>query len=536
MNRRRFLGLLPGLGLLFLDTGKALGKSVTEFLDEQLSDKLVVYPYNGAQRIHIPIWWRDDIAFVSSRKMAEALDYNTYFNPEKKKLVLYLPSNKVVVGADNPFVMIDGKPLQMPATTLWQNEEIYVPVSNLIELLNKYTLQPFRYSESEQVLKALKGRSPKYSVNRVEVDNRDNGVIIRIKTAKTFKSTEMTVDTRYDWLHVDLYGATANVAQLRNTSRQGKIREVKAFQFKQLLSIGLRLREQPNSREIYQDEETKDVIVLLKYDDKVARKEEQRQPEEQAEDVTSRNDQDVQDQLESERKKWLLDTIVIDPGHGGRDPGAIGVGKLREKDVTLSIGTKLGKILAKKMPEVKVIYTRKTDKFVELRRRTQIANENGGKLFVSIHANANRDRRAAGFETYILGTEKGEAARSVVERENAVIQFEDPSSQQHYDGINVILATMAQSAFLRQSEQLAARVQREMARKLTRHKMKDRGVKQAPFWVMVGASMPCILVETGFITNRHEAKILKTARHQQEMAESIFAGLKNFKEEYESAI
>ena len=244
----------------------------------------------------------------------------------------------------------------------------------------------------------------------------------------------------------------------------------------------------------------------------------------------------IQNQLESERKKWLLDTIVIDPGHGGRDPGAIGVGKLREKDITLSIGKKLGRILAKKMPEVKIVYTRRDDRFVELRRRTQIANENHGKLFVSIHANANRDRRAAGFETYILGTEKGEAARSVVERENAVIQFEDPSSQQHYDGINVILATMAQSAFLKQSEQLAARVQRELASKMTRHKMKNRGVKQAPFWVMVGASMPCILVETGFITNRHEAKILKTARHQQEMAESIFAGLKRFKDEYESAI
>ena len=535
MNRRRFLGLLPGLGLLFLDAGKAVGKTLNELVGEQLSDRLVVYPYDGSPRIHIPIWWRDDVAFVSSGKMAEALNYNTYFNPDKRKLVLYLPSNKVVLGADNPFVMVDGRPLQMPATTLWQNEEIYVPVSNLINLLNKYTLQPFRYNESEQVLKALKGLTPRFSVNRVEVDARDNGLVIRIKTSKEFQEGEMTVDTRYDWLHVDLYGATANVAQLRNTTRQGKVREVKAFQFKQLLSIGFRLREQPTSREIYQDSESKDVIVLLRYEDKVAQAE-KRSVDEKRDPQSNSGDQQVQNQLESERKNWLLDTIVIDPGHGGRDPGAIGVGNLREKDVTLSIGTKLGKILAKKMPEVKLVYTRQDDRFIELRRRTQIANENHGKLFVSIHANANRDRRAAGIETYILGTEKGAQARSVVERENAVIQFEDPSSQQHYDGINTILATMAQSAFLKHSEQLASRVQREIAKRMKRLKMKDRGVKQAPFWVMVGASMPCILVETGFITNRNEAKILKTARHQQEVAESIFAGLKRFKDEYESAI
>ncbi|NIW79447.1 MAG: N-acetylmuramoyl-L-alanine amidase [Calditrichae bacterium] len=209
---------------------------------------------------------------------------------------------------------------------------------------------------------------------------------------------------------------------------------------------------------------------------------------------------------------------------------------MREKEVVLAIALKLGDLIKKKMPGVKVVYTRNDDRFVELRRRTQIANENNAKVFISIHANSNRSRRPSGFESYILGPEKGNQASYVVERENSVIRFESPKSQKHYQGINKILASLAQTAFMKHSEHLAANVQKEMAQELRSLNLKSRGVKQAPFWVMVGASMPSVLIETGFITNAYDARILRTRSHQQKIAEGIFDGLKKFKQEYESAI
>ena len=228
--------------------------------------------------------------------------------------------------------------------------------------------------------------------------------------------------------------------------------------------------------------------------------------------------------------------MVIDPGHGGKDPGTIGIGKVQEKNIVLPVAKKLGDIIKKDMPKVKVIFTRSSDKFVSLKRRTQIANEKNGKVFISIHANSFKKKNVSGFETYILGPEKGEQARSVVLTENSVIDFEDENTRKEYKGINNILATMAQSAFSKQSEYLASLVQNGLNQQLRGLKMKNRGVKQGPFWVMVGATMPNILVETGYISNSYDVKILKTAAYQHKIARGIFEGLKNFKRDYENAI
>ena len=147
-----------------------------------------------------------------------------------------------------------------------------------------------------------------------------------------------------------------------------------------------------------------------------------------------------------------------------------------------------------------------------------------------------KNSRVSGFETFILGPEKGEKAKEVVLKENSVINFEDSKTREGYKGINQILATMAQSAFSRQSEYLAYLVQQEMEKELRGLKLKNRGVKQGPFWVMVGATMPNILVETGFLSNSYDLKILKTNAYQYKIAQGIFEGFKRYKRDYESTI
>lgn len=527
MDRRDFLTRLPVLGALLLEYNQLFGRSLPRLFLSQGGETLMVYAGSGAPPAAIPILWRHGIAYISAGRFAEAFDVHTYFNPDKRKIVLYLPGAKVVVSADNPFVLIDGRPLQMPAMAAWERGEIMLPIAYVVPLLTRYSGLALTYSPDRQVLSAGSGAP---SLSGMTLDVKENGVVARIPTDRRFQNGEMTLDMRYDWLHLDLYRADVNAEAIRRARPSGPVREIKVIEFDELVSIAFRLRNEPLSKELYQDNRTGEVVVVLRYKEELS----EMDGEEAAGDGA--RDDDLQEQLAEERKRWLIDTVVIDPGHGGKDPGAIGVGKLREKDVVLPVALHLGEIVRKQMPDVRIVYTRREDEFIELRRRTQIANENNGKVFVSIHANANRSKNAHGFETYILGSEKGDQARNVVELENSVIRFEDAGSQAHYEGINKILATLAQSAFLRHSEHLASNVQDSLQERLRSLNMRNRGVKQGPFWVMVGASMPCILVELGFVTNAYEARILKTASHQRQMAEGIFAGLRRFKEDYENAI
>ena len=198
-------------------------------------------------------------------------------------------------------------------------------------------------------------------------------------------------------------------------------------------------------------------------------------------------------------ERWQLDTVVIDAGHGGAsDVGAVGVEGLQEKDVTLAVAQKLGARLEANL-DVRVVYTRQDDRFVSLPERGRIANQADAKLFISIHANAAPSQAAHGTETYFLGTHKSEAAERVMERENAVARLS--SDADHYSGFDeqaLIWQTLASSTYLQASERLASEIEAQFAERAGRM---SRGVKQAGFYVLWGASMPAVLVELGFVTN-----------------------------------
>ena len=200
------------------------------------------------------------------------------------------------------------------------------------------------------------------------------------------------------------------------------------------------------------------------------------------------------------REKWVIDTIVIDPGHGGKDPGAIGVNKLQEKNITLGIAKQLGAMIERNLG-MKVIYTRREDVFVPLWKRTQIANNSEADIFISIHANSSKEHKATkGFETYLLRIGKTSAAVEVAKRENETIKLEEKNHQyiDFSDGKRIV-ASMTQNAAMKSSEFLAESIQKNLSKRLD---SKDRGVKQAGFHVLVGATMPNVLVEVGFVTNR----------------------------------
>ena len=243
--------------------------------------------------------------------------------------------------------------------------------------------------------------------------------------------------------------------------------------------------------------------------------------------------------LSSHSERFALKTVILDPGHGGIDPGAIGPGGTKEKEITLKVAKRLKRLLEKRL-KVHVILTRKKDAFVPLGQRSQAAIQNGGKLFISLHCNASENRRTTGWEVFFLSDAKTAEAAEVAKRENAVLQLEEGQTSQRPDSLNAELQNIAfgllSTQFLKESQDLAGLIRAEVGQTVTR--LENRGVKQANFHVMRGTmgAMPSVLVEMGFISNSTEEKRLRSTAFQKRMAEAICSGVKAFKLRYEQQL
>lgn len=233
--------------------------------------------------------------------------------------------------------------------------------------------------------------------------------------------------------------------------------------------------------------------------------------------------------------EFKLRRVVIDAGHGGKDPGTVGK-KSREKDVVLSLALRVGNYIEENLPDVEVIYTRKTDVFIELKERSDIANRNRADLFVSIHCNATRTPSVYGTETFVMGTKNFSANFDIVKRENAVILLED-NYEENYEGFDpqspesYMVFNLMQKAHFHNSLSLAQKIENDFSTRINRS---SRGVKQAPFYVLWTTSMPSVLVETGFLSNINEERFLNSEQGQAYISSGIYRSIKAYKEEIEA--
>jgi len=234
------------------------------------------------------------------------------------------------------------------------------------------------------------------------------------------------------------------------------------------------------------------------------------------------------------QKKNKITKLVIDAGHGGYDPGALGA-HCKEKTIALAIALKTGEYIKKNLKDVEIIYTRKTDKFVELHKRAQIANDAKADFFISIHCNSLNSHKVHGAETYVMGLHKSEANLAVAKKENASILYEDDYNAQ-YEGFDPnspeanVIFSLYQNAYLDQSLNLAQKVQKQFK---TRVGLKDRGVLQAGFWVLYKTTMPGILIETGYLSHAGNEKFLMSKDGQTYIASAIYRAFKEYKIEFE---
>ena len=241
------------------------------------------------------------------------------------------------------------------------------------------------------------------------------------------------------------------------------------------------------------------------------------------------NSNDVQAQ-----KKGKIKTVVIDAGHGGKDPGAVGK-KSMEKNITLSVAKKTGDYIKQNCPDVNVIYTRSGDTFVSLLRRAQIANEKDADLFISIHCNANDSPQPCGVETFVMGDHRNAANLEVAKLENASILYED-NAEENYGNFNpnspeaYIMLNFFQSEYKNASLDFAEHIQNQLVKRVGR---KDRGVQQAGFLVLYKTAMPSVLVEIGFISNPSEENFLCSEDGQTYIASALFRAFRDYKDAFE---
>jgi N-acetylmuramoyl-L-alanine amidase len=241
--------------------------------------------------------------------------------------------------------------------------------------------------------------------------------------------------------------------------------------------------------------------------------------------------------FEERRNPYEFRTVVIDSGHGGKDAGCIGPGGTREKNVALRIALELGQRIKEAYPDVKVVYTRKTDVFIELHERSAIANRNRADLFISIHCNSVAGRKTGpyGTETFVMGLHKSEGNLEVAKRENAVI-LQEENYKKTYKGFDPnsplahIMLTNYQSAYLASSVEFASKVESQF-KQTSRH---SRGVKQAGLLVLWETAMPAVLIEAGFLSNPAEEKFMKSEAGQQKLAGAIFRAFEQYKEDREA--
>ncbi|GAB6282144.1 MAG: hypothetical protein STSR0008_08880 [Ignavibacterium sp.] len=467
---------------------------------------------------------KNEITFIAAKDFAEFAGINYYINTNNNKIEYKFDNYSLVFTARNPFITLTNKPnnekkvYQLPISTFELQNQIYIPIDYVQNYLNNFSTKQIKFNltgvpiltsndekdkENENI--KVKEETTSLSTLNYTIEEKANGTLITLRANEVLPKINHSLSKNI--IELNLYGKNFNINNIGKG--KGLVKEINLINDKEKTSILLYLNQGYSTYEVLQKPNTKEALITIH--SKIFSK-----------------------SISTKKDKWIFDVIVIDAGHGGKDYGAIGVSNAIEKEINLSVALKLGKLIEEKMKNVKVVYTRNNDTFVELYKRGKIANENNGKLFISIHCNSTpkKNKNADGYEIYLLRPGRTEEAIDIAERENSVINYEDnPKRYQKLTDENFILVSMAHSSYMKYSEKFSELLNKHFSQNI---KINSRGVKQAGFYVLVGASMPSVLIETGFISNPSDAQYLKSSTGQNEIAQSIFNAIGSFKTYYDT--
>jgi N-acetylmuramoyl-L-alanine amidase len=409
--------------------------------------------------------------YVPLKPVADLLAINYVLDNATQRLYLVTPDHRVEMLGNISTILYDGIYRNTPFAPLYMNGEVYFPVSELVQCAATFERLVF--------LKEIKEAPP---IDRISLNTRGDSTVLRFEWQKPI---DFDVQFMLKNAVVELDGQYKD---------KGKLTPVACVTSARLLPYDTytRLEFDLENVNAYLEREN-EVIFYYKISKQVK-------------------------------------LIVLDPGHGGIDPGAVGKKGLYEKDANLAIAKFLKDFIHDSLG-VKVVMTREKDHYLSLKARTNIANSKGADLFVSIHCNASaRTAKMTGFETYFLSEARTTEARAVEARENASLRFDGVEPD---DAVSYILYDLAQSAYLHESNLFAECIQ-DQARAIL--PVPSRGVKQAGFYVLRGAFMPAVLVECAFVSNLEEEKLLKTKEFRQKCAHVIYCGIRDYIQDYERRV
>ncbi len=437
------------------------------------------------------------VDYLLLEDLASTFGGSATWEADSKRFTLKVGELSVRFLPDNPFVVVDGSLVNLPLPPVLEGGRLLIPIPILSRILSRPFEKDFFWNRGTGVLTIERQR---HNIEAIRIAASPSLTQVTVETAKPLSFAFKLEPSR---LTLDLTGGIFS-PRLSRDGPQGLVEEVTLQQFDNLARISFALRPGVGKIDTISLTQPPRAMVFL------SRKAERKQP----------------------KKKAGLRKVLVDPGHGGKDPGAVGPTGYREKDANLD----MAKMLKKKLEKLglQVVLSREDDSFVSLRERTALAERKECDLFISIHCNAapkRRRRKGRGVETYFLSEAKTDWARAVEARENAAIRFEPPDeSLPSADPVFNILFEMAQNEFLNESSHLAECIQVELAEKLP---TEDRGVQQAGFYVLAGAFMPAVLVEVAFISNPEEEKLLQQRWFRERAVEGMYWGVKRFKENYE---
>lgn len=498
----------------------------------------------GAEKGVLSYIVKNGITYVSATELSKIISGNFYFNSTAQKVEMKFENYNLKVTAKNQFFVIASKynyekdVYQIPISTQFIKNDVFIPIVYALKYVELAYQKRLLYNDKEKnlivtsmpidifetistkkettpphvVVKNKKKVNSKYDIYGLEILEMANGTLIRLETTRAINKFSSSIHNGK--LFVFISGASIDPNFTKKFKPAGVVRKMRVKHVKGNKQIEFTLKNgaaiSDSMHSSSKDIDTDDILISIQ----------------------NNSLNKFKKDISLEKEKWNFNVLVIDAGHGGKDNGATGITGVKEKKVNLKIALELEKLIKQKMHGVKVVQTRKTDKFVELAERGKIANRNGGKLFISIHANSIGGRSSAkGFEVYLLRPGRTKEAIGVAEFENSVIDFEkDKGKYKKLTDENFILVSMAHSASMRYSEKFADILNQNWKRSVKA--IPSRGVKQAGFLVLVGASMPSVLVETGYLSNKQDEAYLYSTKGQKEIAKTIYKSIADYRKFY----
>jgi N-acetylmuramoyl-L-alanine amidase len=410
---------------------------------------------------------------------------------------------------------------------------MYVPAQTFLPILSRMLRTTLSWDAGKNGIISPAVAS---AVTNITFEERAQGTLIRILLTEPL--TYRHELSQYNWLSIVFPGGSLSRSIGFSAPPSGMVLDSRFIQRQGEVQLSFRIAEDMESYNISKAEDSDDLLISLRRKRPLA--------------STTRpntSPRAIEDAIDSivpkpvvptfNEDEWRIDTVVIDPGHGGKDSGALGPKGTKEKDVVLAVAKELNKLCTER-GELDAVMTRTGDTFVSLYQRAVIAKRSNGKLFVSIHSNASKSRDARGMEVFFLSAAKTEDARMVAERENASVSYEDnPAASRRMLNesslLNDIERDMASNVFLKESQDMCS-VLIDTTVPVTRQD--NRGIKQAGFYVLAGTlpSMPSILFEIGFISNPEEERMLNRISYQKRLAQAMYDAIIKFKSRHERGL